>query len=344
MWRRGSADDVTEAARQVSPVGALTVEGTVELAHIDRDSIIESRHLGAAAVVDSSGHLVRKLGDVRATIYPRSTLKPLQALAMLEVGATFADDELALATSSHCGSPQHLSVVNRMLRDDGRDEHSLQCPAQWPLGTTQRVAREAQGLTATRVTMNCSGKHTGFLRASDAIGGDPGQYLEFDHPVQRHVASVVERYTGEPIHHTALDGCAAPLHATSLLGLATAIARLSTGTTVEERRLLTAVNAQPWAIDGHGRANTLVIEKLGGIAKIGAEGLVVMGVPSGVAVAVKVLDGSMRATTPIAIALLAATGAITAHDANDLIAQTSERAWAGDQAVGALRVTLDANR
>ena len=311
------------------------------MAHIEREGIIESRHLGAAAVVDSSGRIVRAVGDVHATIYPRSTLKPLQTIAVLELGAQFADDELALATASHCGSPEHVAIVERMLRDDGRDELALQCPAQWPLGSAERAARQAQGLTATRVTMNCSGKHAGFLRASDAVGGNPARYLDLRHPVQNHIASVVERYTGEPIHHTAHDGCAAPLHATSLAGLARAIARIVAGRTADEQRLLAAVAAQPWAVDGHGRANTLVIERLGGIAKIGAEGLVVMGVPNGAAVAVKILDGSMRAATPVALSLLASVGAIDSDVADELIALTSERVLAGDIQVGALRVSLD---
>jgi L-asparaginase II len=237
----------------------LTARGAVELASIDRSGVVESRHLGAAAVVDSSGEMVRAVGDVAATVYPRSTLKPLQALAMLELGAHFANDELALATASHCGSPEHVAVVERMLRADGRDEHSLQCPPQWPLGSAQRAARQSQGLGATRVTMNCSGKHAGFLRASDAVGGDPTHYLDLDHAIQRHVTSVVERYTGDTVHHTSLDGCGAPLHATSVAGLAVAIARLVAGTTAEEQQLMGAVAAEPWAIDGRGRTNTVVI-------------------------------------------------------------------------------------
>lgn len=283
---------------------------------------------------------MRAVGDVTATVYPRSALKPVQAVAMLELGAHFADDELVLASASHCGSPDHLAVVERMLHDDGRDHHALQCPAQWPLGSAERAARQASGLPATRVTMNCSGKHAGFLRASDAAGADATRYLELEHPVQRHVTDAVERFTGEAVHGTAFDGCGAPLHATSLAALATAIARIASGSTHEAQRLMAAVAAEPWAIDGTGRANTMVIERLGGIAKLGAEGVVVIGTRAGVAVAVKVLDGSMRATTPVALSLLASVGAIPTDAADDLIELTSERVLAGDLPVGALLVSL----
>ena len=318
----------------------LEVSGTVELARIERSGLIESRHIGAAAVADSSGTVLRAVGDVNATVYPRSALKPVQAIAMLELGAQFTDDELALATASHCGSPDHLAVVERMLHDDGRDLNALQCPAQWPLGNAERAARQAAGLPATRVTMNCSGKHAGFLRASDAVGGDAERYLELEHPVQRHVTDAVERFTGEAAHATAFDGCGAPLHATSLAALATAIARIASGSTPEARQLMAAVAAEPWAIDGSGRANTMVIERLGGIAKLGAEGVVVVGTRAGVAVAVKVLDGSMRATTPVALSLLASIGAIPVDAANELIELTSERVLAGDAPVGAFLVSV----
>jgi L-asparaginase II len=189
--------------------------------------------------------------------------------------------------------------------------------------------------------MNCSGKHAGMLRASDALGAPAGTYLAVDHPLQERIVSVVERYTGEEVHLTGFDGCAAPLHATSLRALATGIARVARGTTPEAERLMSAVAAEPWAIDGRGRANTLTIERLGGIAKLGAEGVVVIGTPEGVAVAVKVLDGSMRATTPVALGLLASVGAIEADAAAELVERTSERVLAGDRTVGALRVSVD---
>lgn len=333
-----SAPPASAPRREPRPLDA---DGCVELARIERSGLIESRHLGAAAVVDRDGTVLRAVGDVEATTFPRSALKPLQAIAMLELGARFTDAELVLAAASHCGSPEHLAVVEGILRADGRDAAALQCPVQAPLGFDERAARAAQGLPPTRVTMNCSGKHAGLLRASDAVGGDPGAYLDPDHPVQQHVVDVVERFTGEPVHLSGFDGCAAPLHATSLRALALATARVAAGTTPEAARLMRAVTAEPWAIDGRGRANTLTIERLGGIAKLGAEGVVVIGTPSGVAVAVKMLDGSMRATTPVALQLLASADAIDADAAKELIERTSERVLAGDRPVGALRVSLD---
>ncbi|MDO8337368.1 MAG: asparaginase [Microcella sp.] len=320
--------------------GALTAEGSVELAVIERSGLVESRHLGAVALVDADGRVLRALGDIHATVYPRSTLKPLQSIAVLGTGARFADDELVLATASHCGSPAHVAVVERMLAADGRDASALQCPAQWPLGARARSDRRAAGLGPARETMNCSGKHAGFLRASDALGADAATYLDPEHPLQRRIRATIEEWTGETVRHSSIDGCGAPLHATSLAALARGIARVSSGRTHEAARLMTAVAAEPWAIDGPGRANTLAIERLGVLAKIGAEGLVVMGTRSGVAVAVKVLDGSMRATTPVALALLVAEGLVDADAAAEVLDAIVEPVLGGDEVVGALRVTV----
>ncbi|HET8958211.1 MAG TPA: asparaginase [Microcella sp.] len=323
----------------------LDVAGSSELAVIERSGLIESRHIGAAVIVDATGTRLLTIGDVDATVFPRSTLKPLQAVALLEAGAAFADDELVLATASHCGSPAHLAVVERMLTADGRSPDALQCPADWPLGAAERAARRAAGLGPAPLAMNCSGKHAGFLRAADALvaagdaTADPARYLDPAHPVQRHITATIERMLGEPIRHTGVDGCGAPLHATSLAALATAIARVASGSTAESARLMRAVAAEPWAIDGVGRANTRVIETLGGIAKIGAEGLVVIGLPGGVAAAVKVLDGGMRATTPVALELLRRVGAVDATDVAELRAELDPAITGGADVVGGLIVT-----
>ncbi|MCA1942349.1 MAG: asparaginase, partial [Yonghaparkia sp.] len=111
-----SAPPASAPRREPRPLDA---DGCVELARIERSGLIESRHLGAAAVVDRDGTVLRAVGDVEATTFPRSALKPLQAIAMLELGARFTDAELVLAAASHCGSPEHLAVVEGMLRADG---------------------------------------------------------------------------------------------------------------------------------------------------------------------------------------------------------------------------------
>jgi L-asparaginase II len=115
---------------------------------------------------------------------------------------------------------------------------------------------------------------------------------------------------------------------------------VTAGTSPESQSLCRAIAEHSWAIAGEGHANTLVIDTLGGIAKIGAEGLVVIGLVGGPAVAVKILDGGMRATTPFALALLARVGAVSEEDYASLIEKTSTPVWGGQMVTGGLRVVI----
>jgi L-asparaginase II len=318
----------------------LKASDAVVVAELVRDGFAESFHHGVLAVVDQQGSTLLERGNADAIVYPRSTLKPLQAIAVLETGIELSALNLTLTTASHCGSDRHRGAIGSLLRDYGLDESSLQCPQDWPLGNTERAQYLADGHEASRLAMNCSGKHAGFLAACTHAGFSTEDYLSFDHPLQQGIVTTLTRYTGEAPTFTSRDGCGAPLHAVSLRGLARGIAIIAAGHSEQEKQLLHAVRDNAWAIDGEGRDNTVTIETLGGIAKIGAEGLVVIGTPSGVAVAVKILDGSMRATSLVALAALEMVGAISAGDAAALSARMAHPVSGGEAIIGALEVRL----
>jgi L-asparaginase II len=324
----------------VSSGTALDAAGCVELAHVTRSGLIESRHLGAAAVVDGSGSVIRALGDTQALVYPRSTLKPVQAVAVLRAGAKLAGAQIVLASASHCGSPEHLAVVEGMLSSVGLSASDLQCPADWPLG--REFANELIRTDArpTRLHMNCSGKHAGFLTACVENDWSTNDYLAPEHPLQMRIRDAVEEFTGEPVRYSGTDGCGAPVHAVSLAGLARATGRITGGTDDESVRLAGAIREFPWAIDGRGRANTLVIEQLGLVAKLGAEGVMVMGAPDGTAVAVKILDGSLRAATLVALELLVQAGVVEREACLPILEKTNERILGGDRVVGSVDVSF----
>ena len=298
--------------------------------------MVESRHLGAAAVVDGRGDLVRSLGDSAALIYPRSTLKPFQAIAVLRAGAPLDGVRLVLAAASHAGGPEHLEVVRSILELGELSPDDLQCPIDWPLGRHNVNELIRAGLGPSRLHMNCSGKHAAFLLASRANGWSTDDYLEPTHPLQVLIRRTVEEFTGEGIEHTGTDGCGAPVHATTLAGLARAIGRISGATSGHEAQLTAAILEFPWAIDGAGRANTVVIERLGLIAKLGAEGVLVLGAPSGIAVAVKVLDGSLRAATLVALELLIQAGEVARDEAASVLGDSLEPVLGGGRVVGAI--------
>jgi L-asparaginase II len=313
----------------------LDPTGVVELAILSRSGLDESRHLGAAVVVSPDGTIARSLGDADALVYGRSSLKFFQAIAVLRSGVSLAGAQLVLATASHAGTAAHVQVVRSLLARAGLGEDALQCPPDWPLDSASRSAASAPA----RITMNCSGKHAAFLLACVENGWPIESYLDPAHPLQQLIRDTVEEFTGQPIGHVGVDGCGAPVFATTLRGLATAVGRVSAGLDPSAALLTAAVLAEPWAIDGPGRANTVVIEQLGLLTKGGAEGVIVMGAADGTAVALKMLDGNARATTLVALELLASAGEISEEDAERVGALTTEKVLGGGLPVGVIRVS-----
>ena len=104
----------------------------VELAVLERSGFVESVHIGSAVVVAGDGSVVTELGDINAPIYPRSAMKPFQALAAMQSGVPLRGAQVAIAAGSHAGSLEHMDVVSGMLKAAGLNEAHLGCPAAWP--------------------------------------------------------------------------------------------------------------------------------------------------------------------------------------------------------------------
>lgn len=322
----------------------LTVQDSVELAVVERSGFVESRHAGAAVVLSPDGEVIARHGNTDALILPRSSLKPLQAVACLTAGAVLEGEQLALSTASHSGTDRHAEVVREMLTAGGLNEDDLACPPAWPGDSATRDEMVREHGQEARVRMNCSGKHAAMLRACLATGWPTEGYLDPSHPLQAHIRDVIERLTGEKMAHTAIDGCGAPVYALTLTGLARAIHRIGTAS---ERSpfalhrvagsLVKAVRENPWTIDGPGRPDTVAIEKLGVFAKGGAEGVMVMVAPNGTTVALKMLDGGARASTIVAATLLARAGGLSDADVTALADALPLTVLGGGQAVGVVR-------
>ena len=281
------------------------------IAEIRRGSLVESRHRGSIAVVDADGSLVLALGSVDTLVYPRSAVKAMQALVLVESGAAdrfgLDDEALALACASHGGEPGHVAVVERMLAAAGLDPSALACGVHWPSHAPSAQALARSGATATALHNNCSGKHAGFLCAACALGVDPRGYTEPGHAVQRAVKAVFEDLAGTaiPDEHRAVDGCSVPTWAMPLSALARGFARLGSGKGMgQERakaaqRLRAACAAKPWHVAGTGRFCTAVMGRFGDrvFVKTGAEGVFCGAIPgAGLGVAIKIDDGAARAS------------------------------------------------
>ncbi|ROR97148.1 asparaginase [Salana multivorans] len=330
----------------------LLPSDVVELAVVERSGFIESRHLGAAVVLGPDGSVERALGNVDAPVFPRSSLKPIQAAVSVALAETLTGRELGLATASHSGTDAHVAVVEGMLAGGGLSSADLGCPPAVPGDAAARRAFVVAGHEPDRIHMNCSGKHAAMLRACVARGWPTAGYLDPGHQLQLAIADLLGDVAGEPIAAVGVDGCGAPLFAVSLLGLARAVRWATSETAADEAELEHAaehravaavvheVLAHPWTIHGPGQENTIVAEELGVFAKGGAEGVLVLAVPNGHVVALKVLDGSPRATSLVGLELLAAAGAIGRADADRTEARLDLAVLGGGEPVGRIRATV----
>ncbi|WP_341952329.1 asparaginase [Salinibacterium sp. TMP30] len=324
-------------ATRSSPANVLTVDDTVQLAVLERSGMIESRHLGAAVVLAPDGRELRRLGNPDALIYPRSTLKPMQAITVLRSGVTLTEEQLVLASASHTGSQRHQDVVASALAAYGLSVDDLRCPPDWPADSDARRAADAP----TRLAMNCSGKHASFLAACVVNGWPRESYLEHDHPLQARIRDTVVEFTGTELAHEGTDGCGAPVFAMSLTSLATAIQRVAMATAESDphaHALVSAIRAQAWGLDMPQVAEAM--DTLGIIAKRGAEGVLIAAAPDGTTTTLKVLDGSIRPLLPVGLSLLAEVGAIDKDAAAAVIAVTTEKVLGRGLPVGELRFQL----
>ena len=269
--------------------------GDPVVAEVVRNGFVESRHHGRVVGLNPDGSIAFAVGAVDEPMFPRSSVKPLQATAMIDVGWRPEDEaQIALACASHSGEPAHLDVVRRILASAGLDETALQNTADLPLNEAAALAVLRAGGGKDALHQNCSGKHAAMLATCVAKGWPIDTYRAPEHPLQVAIRSTIERLTGETVAAVAVDGCGAPLFATSLVGLARGFAAIAT------RAVADAMRAHPDLVGGTGRDVTAVMRDVAGlVAKDGAEGVYAAALPDGRAVALKIDDGAARARSVV---------------------------------------------
>jgi L-asparaginase II len=265
------------------------------VAEIVRSGFVEGHHYGSIVALAADGTVEWSVGDVEAPVLPRSSNKPVQALAMVELGLDLPDDLLALACASHSGEPFHVEGVRRTLASAGLDESALQTPPDFPLDDAAREAVLRAGGAKTPILMNCSGKHAAMLATCVLRGWDTATYLAPDHPLQVAIIDTFARLTGEPVATVAVDGCGAPLLSTSLTGLARAFSSLAAATEGPQRRVADAIRRHPEFVSGTTRDELALLRAVPGmIGKAGAESVYAVALPDGRAWALKTDDGAPR--------------------------------------------------
>ncbi|RUX06826.1 MAG: asparaginase [Mesorhizobium sp.] len=290
------------------------------LIEVLRGAIVESAHRGAVAVFDAGGKPVLEIGDTSKPVFPRSAVKAIQALPLVETGAAdaygFGNRELALACASHSGEPAHVDLAWSMLAGAGLDRSALECGTHWPSDHDAEIALARAGGSPNALHNNCSGKHSGFLCTCVHSGIEHRGYVKPGHALQEMVRDAMQSVTGA-VHgadERATDGCSIPTYAVPLRSFALGFARMATGQgfgperAKAAKRLLSACMAEPFFVAGTGRADLLLMEAAPGriFAKGGAEGVHCAALPElGLGIAVKCDDGAGRAGDAIAAAVLA---------------------------------------
>ncbi len=296
----------------------------VPMAEIWRGSLLESLHHGHAVICDDSGQIVRSWGDPDAVIYPRSSAKMIQALPLITSGAAtkygLSTEQLALSCASHNGAHIHTDRVNDWLAQLGLGDDDFRCGTQEPADRPARNEMIKTDASPCQVHNNCSGKHAGFLTLNQHLGAG-SEYVEMDHPVQQACLAAFEEVTGMESPTYGIDGCSAPNFATSMHGLARAMAWFSSAADRSDRaseaaaQLVSAMTLHPDLVAGETRACTNLMRAMGGkvAVKTGAEAVFIAIIPEKkLGVAVKIVDGATRASECAIAAILVGLGVLEA--------------------------------
>ena len=296
----------------------------VPMCEIWRGALLESWHLGHAVICDDGGRIVQSWGDPEALIYPRSSSKMIQALPLITSGAAdkygLTSEHLALACASHDGAAIHTDRVQAWLDQLGLSDAALRCGPQEPNNQPARDEMIRAHEVPCQYHNNCSGKHSGFLTMARHMGAGP-EYVEIDHPVQQACMNAFDEGTGLTSPTYGIDGCSAPNPATTVHGMARAMAWFASAHDRNDRQSRAAVQLReammqhPDLVAGEGRSCTALMRAMQGRAavKTGAEAVFIAIIPEKrLGLAIKIADGAKRASECVVTALLVGLGVLDA--------------------------------
>jgi len=309
-----------------------TIAGYEPVVELTRGGIVECVHFGALAIVDSDGNLLSSFGDPHLVTFPRSSMKPLQALPFVEDDGPehfgLTEEELAILCASHHGTDAHVRVLRAIHAKVGLQESDLQCGTHWPSDKATALAMRERGEEPTPYRHNCSGKHTGMLAQATLHGYPKDTYLSMDNPLQQRILKTVAEMCDLKTEDlpVGIDGCSAPVFAMPLYNFALAMARLADPASLQEpraaacRKITHAMMAYPEMVAGPDGLDTVLMTVMQGKAAVkgGAEGYQMLSLmpgacgkgSPGIGVAFKISDGdpNRRATYALVVALLKALG------------------------------------
>lgn len=318
--------------------------------------MLEKAHRGAVLVIGPDGRDLLSIGDVERRSYPRSAMKLMQVLPMLASEAParygFGDPDIALMCGSHNGEEIHVNTARRILQRAGVAETALRCGTHPLLRAGVQAALIRAGREPTAIHNNCSGKHAGFLALCRHRGWPLDNYTDPEHPLQRAIRALVCELCriSESELTFGVDGCTAPNYGMPLRNLALGYQQLMTRDVAEPAiaTMLSAVTSEPFMVAGSDRYCTLMMRAAGGrvVGKVGADGVYCLGIRgAGIAVAIKIEDGSEGPQYHVAQAVLEGLGMFADARPPELERFREEpRNNCRGQQIGSVRVTADIRR
>jgi len=301
------------------------------LVRLERGGVLESHHSGHLILLNPDGSVAFSLGDPNALVYPRSSIKGIQAAAMVRSGLELEPRLLALVAASHSGSEIHQRAAREILSLGGLSESALRNALDKPLGEEERRAWADK--PATSLAQNCSGKHAGMLLTCVVNGWTTEDYLSPTHPLQVVIRSELETLGAESISTISVDGCGAPLFLVSLKALVTGIRALTVSQNPVHKKVIDACKEFPEMVAGEGRSTTRLMRQVEGLfLKEGAEGVGVGSLPDGRTFAFKVSDGSSRPYSLIVSSCLKRLGALENEETTPI--------FGGNEVVGMLKANF----
>lgn len=296
------------------------------LVEVNRGGLLESFHRGAVCIVNSKGEIVFELGNSMQMCYPRSAMKFVQVLPLVELGGIekfeFTEPELAVMCGSHNAESFHLETVRSILHKIGLSEQHLGCGAQYPSSKRDANALVQTGTKPTAIHNNCSGKHAGMLAICQLLGYDTQNYLDPHHPIQQLILNYVAEMYEWPASKMvcALDGCTAPIYSIPVYHQALCFKNLVDPIQFSEKRqkacktVLDAISKYPEMVAGTHRYCTDMMKETAPkiIGKTGAEGIFCMSfLDQKYGVCIKIDDGKMLPQYNVAQAILEASGLLS---------------------------------
>ncbi|CEJ90884.1 hypothetical protein VHEMI06637 [[Torrubiella] hemipterigena] len=320
-------DDAHAAQAPPTPIPKLLPSRDIQYVITNRNGIVEDRHEIHVAITDATGKLIRSIGDYDRLTLIRSAAKPMQALAIVESGAMdkygLDEADLALSCASHNSEARHVDRARAILEKAGNQESDLACGGHPSILPQINKAWAQDGITPTAVFSNCSGKHSGMLAATRAIGESTDQYHEFQHPIQKRIQEIMAYAAGldEDQVKWGVDGCNMATPAMPLSCLAKSFAMFADAADIVDRndapfgqrtkdmaRIFNAMTSYPELVAGEERFCSIfmrackgqAIGKIGaaacyGIGMRGSEATKALGATGAIGIAVKVESGDLDA-------------------------------------------------